>query len=486
MSLTHAQKTGLEAAIVAHLAAEEGERFARTVAAFKEEAQLPGGGGGGGEDSEDHVLCGLVSGLVLDKAWNKFTQKCVQTTGLEAAIVAYLAAEGGGRFARTVAAFKEEAQLPGGSHEGNLVVGGTVLEKAWLSVLEDGPTISAIFDAIESGDLAEVQLYELAGVDVKAMRHSAQAISPLFWASLHNRIQIVQCFLRSGHDVDLGDRDGTTPLFVAAQEGHFEVVQCLVEHGADKVKAMIKGAFPLFMAAMNGHLTVVRYLVEQGSDKDKTADGGETPVCIAAQNGHFTVVQYLVEQGADTDKATVEGATPLFSAARSGHAVVVQYLAEHGADKEKANEHGMTPLSAACHNGHDNIVETLLDLGSNVNHVSVDGYTTLHCAAAASHLKVARVLFRYGVKLDARCIDGFTAADIAISIGDHAFADAIRAEEIRRRDHGFKRDRSTIEGTEEHEASKRPRVQEVAAAADESDDDDDDDDDDEDDDGDDQ
>ena len=50
MSLTHAQKTGLEAAIVAHLAAEEGERFARTVAAFKEEAQLPGGGGGGGED----------------------------------------------------------------------------------------------------------------------------------------------------------------------------------------------------------------------------------------------------------------------------------------------------------------------------------------------------------------------------------------------------------------------------------------------------
>ena len=38
MPLTHAQKAGLEAAILAYLAAE-GERFARTVAAFKEEAK---------------------------------------------------------------------------------------------------------------------------------------------------------------------------------------------------------------------------------------------------------------------------------------------------------------------------------------------------------------------------------------------------------------------------------------------------------------
>jgi hypothetical protein len=55
------------------------------------------------------------------------------------------------------------------------------------------------------------------------------------------------------------------------------------------------------------------------------------------------------------------------------------------------------------------------------------------------------------------------------------------SEEIRRRDHGFKRDRSTIELTEEHEASRRPLVEEQEAKqeeeveVDESDDDDDDD-----------
>jgi len=95
---------------------------------------------------------------------------------------------------------------------------------------------------------------------------------------------------------------------------------------------------------------------------------------------------------------------------------------------------------------------------------------------------------REGAKLDARTNDGETPADLATSRGHHAFADAVRAEEIRRRDHGFKRDRSTIEGTEEHEAAQRPRAEReaeeaaaalAAAAADESDDDDDDDDEDE-------
>jgi len=79
-------------------------------------------------------------------------------------------------------------------------------------------------------------------------------------------------------------------------------------------------------------------------------------------------------------------------------------------------------------------------------------------------------------------LNGETPADVAIRNGHHHIADAIRAEEIRRRDHGFKRDRSTIEGTEEHEAAKRPRVEEAVKPAEEEsegDDDDDDDDDDE-------
>jgi ankyrin repeat protein len=140
---------------------------------------------------------------------------------------------------------------------------------------------------------------------------------------------------------------------------------------------------------------------------------------------------------------------------------------------------------AACGEPYDertvDVVEYLLDEGADVDHADDDGFTALHFAAQVGRLDVAEVLFRSGAKLDARTNDGRTPADIATANGHHAFADAIRAEEIRRRDHGFKRDRSTIEGTEEHEAAKRPRVEEEQQQqqeeeVDESDDDDDDDD----------
>ena len=164
-----------------------------------------------------------------------------QKTGLEAAILAYLAAEGG-RFARTVAAFKEEAQEPGNDDQVNLVVSGAVLEKAWEMMhhtlkSKSKPRTQAFFDAIESGDLAEVQLYECVGVDVKALRDGKEENFPLKSAAYYNRLEMVQLFVRSGHDKDVGNRNGATSLYIAAQQGHIAVVQYLLEQGADKDKA---------------------------------------------------------------------------------------------------------------------------------------------------------------------------------------------------------------------------------------------------------
>ena len=105
----------------------------------------------------------------------------------------------------------------------------------------------------------------------------------------------------------------------------------------------------------------------------------------------------------------------------------------------------------------------------------------LHWSACRGSLGVAQVLFRYGATLDVKDVDGLTPTDVAVRHGHGAFSDALRTEELRRRDHGFKRDRCTIVGTEEHAASTRPwaeRVDEEAADAEWvelSDDDDDDD-----------
>jgi len=139
------------------------------------------------------------------------------------------------------------------------------------------------------------------------------------------------------------------------------------------------------------------------------------------------------------------------------HLALLQCLI--GGVSKEASDKGRSALQHASMHGSSSIVE----------------HTALHFAALYNSLEVAQLLLRFGAKLDVRNQDGETPADVATQRGYHDVANAIRAEELRRRDHGFKRDRSTIEGTE---AAKRPRVEEPEAAVDESDDDDDDDDDD--------
>jgi len=165
-----------------------------------------------------------------------------QQTGLEAAILAYLAAAEGGRFARTVAAFKEESQLAvgDGSDQGNLVVSGAVLEKAWAHVYDkltgvNADVDTALYDAIKAGDLAEVQLYACVGVEVEIMEgvlpggedeeDTEWEASPLYWATHFNHLEIVRFYVESGHDMEFGGRYGEPPLMVAADKGHLEVVR---------------------------------------------------------------------------------------------------------------------------------------------------------------------------------------------------------------------------------------------------------------------
>jgi len=349
MALTQTQQTALEAAILAYVTAQ-GERLARSTAAFLEEAQFRGG---------KTVQTG-VGGAVLKKAWAPREE-----TGLEAAILAYLMAQGE-RYARTAAAFTEEAQQRNqeGSSTGSSGGGGAALVEVWASCVGDRDfNAESLRVAISQGKLEEVQLFVYMGIDVGAL-----------W---------------------------------------------------------IYDSPPLSYAVLSNRLEIVKYFVVLGFDKEQ--------------------------------RDNMNGATPLTEACSGGHVEIVEYLLDQGCDVDRPDNFGWTAL----------------------HYISGDGQL-----GVAKRLDVAQVLFRYGAKLDARMYGGgniLTPADFAIEHNCPEMYDAIRTEELRRRDHGFKRDPSTIEGTEEHAAAKRPRAEReaeeaaaaAAAAADESDDDDDDDDDEE-------
>ena len=269
-----------------------------------------------------------------------------------------------------------------------------------------------------------------------------------------------------------------------------------VEEDRRDRRAALFSPSPLLAAVEAGDFARVQALVAAGADVDQLdyrQRPFRTPLCLAVKNGHVVVARYLIESGANKD-ATCDrqSYTSLHVAAREGNMEMVRMLTETGANKDSTDFYGLTPIEHAICEGHVAVVEHLLEQGCDVNRQKAipphGGFTLLHWAAAFNRLEIAQLLFRYGATLDIKDNQGRTPAEVAIANGHPAFADAIRAEEIRRRDHGFKRDRSTIPGTEEHEASKRPRAEREAAeaaaaaadaAADESDEDDDDDDDEE-------
>jgi hypothetical protein len=105
-------------------------------------------------------------------------------------------------------------------------------------------------------------------------------------------------------------------------------------------------------------------------------------------------------------------------------------------------------------------MEILLEHGCDINRANKDGTTALHVVAQRGDLKLADFLFGYEANLDARDNQGRTPADLALAQGHENIADAIRAEDMRRRGHGGTRDRSAVPGSDdEGEAVKRPRVE---------------------------
>ena len=327
--------------------------------------------------------------------------------------------------------------IHGAAQEGHLGVVRYLIEQGADKDKADNEGYSPLHYAALDGHLDVVQFLVEQGADKD--KADNEGYSPLFIAAQNGYLDMVRYFVEQRADKDKAMNDGWIALLFAAQNGHLAVVRYLIEQGADKDKAMNSGWTALLLAAQGGHLGIVQHLIEQGADKDKADNDGGSPLFIAAQNGHFAVVQHLVEQGADKNKAMNNGRTALLAAAQEGHLGVVRYLVEQGADKDKANNDGATPLFVAAGNGHVTVVQYLVEeqLADVDKAFTATDHTPLHIAVQQGHVDVAVCLMEHGMaNLNARTRDGQCPMDLATN---EEMRQAITNEEIRRRDHGFRR-----------------------------------------------
>ena len=177
-----------------------------------------------------------------------------------------------------------------------------------ISLLSVGPVTyaGALHDAAKSGDLEQVQLLIVQGVDVngKAIREE----SPLIIASLAGNGEIVNYLLQRGADINARSASGLTALHAAAYAGQTEIVSLLIAKGApvNDVSNRFETT-PLHLASEENQVETVRALLRHDADMTVVEINGYSAMTQAGWRGYWDVVDLLLANGAVCQGVDIAG-----------------------------------------------------------------------------------------------------------------------------------------------------------------------------------
>jgi ankyrin repeat protein len=257
----------------------------------------------------------------------------------------------------------------------------------------------------------------LVAVFVLVLTQALAAQSPI--TALHQAVvsgdrAAVQRLIRSGADVNAANRYGVTPLLLAAQRGHGDLIEALVKAGATLTIAEAKlpeGQTLLMHAARTGNVASLKALIAVGSSLNaRETRTGTTAAIWAAAGNRAQAIRVLAEAGADLNVLSKVTSYPhtqngvllsgleegysyvgqtvlprggwsaVMYAAREGAVDAARALAESGAQLDLTDPEGTTALIIAIINGHYDVAAMLIEKGANPNIADIKGMTPLYAA----------------------------------------------------------------------------------------------------------
>lgn len=168
-------------------------------------------------------------------------------------------------------------------------------------------------------------------------RDKGNGFTPLHWALIAGRTNLVFWLIEKGADVNAADPAGMTPLHRAAIFNRITCADALIAAGAD-VSALGRkyGALwlmPIHLAAEEGHADMIKCLLSHGADVNSTTGGANriTPLYMAAAKGRVSAVETLIAAGADINACDSAKKTPLTWAVESEQQNTADILRKAGA-----------------------------------------------------------------------------------------------------------------------------------------------------------
>ncbi|MCB1307305.1 MAG: ankyrin repeat domain-containing protein [Leptospiraceae bacterium] len=280
-----------------------------------------------------------------------------------------------------------------------------------------------LFEAIDSGDLAEVKRLVEGGADVNSVNVDGYRSAPLAWACANGAFEIGHYLLEKGADPN-GSTTYDTALWWCAyqlnkgysEEKTVRLSRAILEAGGDVdyLKEPTNNGTALMAAAGNNSRLLVDLLLEYGADRNLKDDNGKTAADWAEQSGHIEMANYLRGESNDEYRRS------LIYAVRQNDLNRVKQLVE-AADgvarlmlvNKQEEQSQRTALHYTAMEGYYEMAVYLIENGADINRPSLGNFTPLITAAAYGKDRIARLLIDRGAKLDAvqssGCASGYTA-----------------------------------------------------------------------------
>jgi hypothetical protein len=140
------------------------------------------------------------------------------------------------------------------------------------------------------------------GADMEGLYGNTFRLTPLSRAAVYGRLEVGQCLVDLGANINVRDKYRDTPLINSAPEGHVEFARMLLEHGAVIDAQNDDGNTVLHITIIRGKPDAVRLLLEYGADVNVCNDLGNTPSMLASSSGYQEIVELLSLHGTEAVK----------------------------------------------------------------------------------------------------------------------------------------------------------------------------------------
>ena len=115
-------------------------------------------------------------------------------------------------------------------------------------------------------------------------------------------LEICECYLAAGMDVNSRDKDGTPMLNIAVRNDNAQLVEWLLKNGAElNPVSEDRGYTPLMDAVWRKNEEITKLLIDKGADVNVINKEGQTMIILSVGSENLEITRLLCEAGADVD-----------------------------------------------------------------------------------------------------------------------------------------------------------------------------------------